>query len=154
MANNQLHIADNPDDVGDMVLSDVLFVLDRNPTGSSAPSYCSIFTARTTDTDVNCSLNDFVRTDVLSRFTILRRIRVELHTFKTMGSGDSRKTFDVFIKFKGRKALYTTMRDDSGVTSGMYSNCKKNAILMYVVSHGQSNIKVEGEINVRRVYYH
>lgn len=137
-----LHIAANEGDVGDTVLSDVLFILDRNPTGSSVPSYSSIFMVRNFDSDVNCSLNDFVRTDVLSRFKILRRIRVELHTF------------EVFMKFKGRKSLYTTMRDDAGVTSGMYSNCKKNAILMYVVSHGQEQIKVEGEINVRRVYYH
>lgn len=145
-----LHVASNPDNKGDTILADVIFVLDRRPTGSSAPSYASIFEVRNTDSAVNCSLNDFVKVEALSRFKILKRERVDLHTFQT----DSRKTFKLYLTFKRRRAMYTEMRDEGGVTSGMYANCKKNAILMFVISHCHPSIVIEGEINVRRTFYH
>ncbi|QIE08109.1 coat protein [Camellia oleifera geminivirus] len=128
-----VHILANPENKGDTVLVDVIVVLDRVPVGSTSPAYSTVFTSRASDSDTSCNLNDFVNADVVSRFKVLRRVRVNLHTYQTAGSGVSRSTWNTFLRFKGRKAMYTEMRDQAGVGNGAYANCKKNCILFFVI---------------------
>ncbi|KAL6961857.1 hypothetical protein U1Q18_043447 [Sarracenia purpurea var. burkii] len=149
------HIASNPQSLGKLVFVDFLLVLDRTPNGATMPLYESIFPALVTpSTDQDCGLNSFMRPEAMSRFKLIRRVRIELSTFRTYGNGANRKSFELYLRFRESKSIYSQMRDENGSVHGMYSNCKKNAFLMYAIMHCDNRITVDGHINVTRIFYH
>ncbi|KAL7000994.1 hypothetical protein U1Q18_002146 [Sarracenia purpurea var. burkii] len=149
------HIATNPQSLGELVFVDFLLVLDRSPIGATIPAYDTIFPPlSTTPTDQDCGLHSFMRPEAMSRFKLIRRVRIDLNTIRTYGACVNRKSFELYVRFKGSKSIYSQMRDDNGSVHGMYSNCKKNAFLMYAIMHSDNRITVDDNINVRRIFYH